>query len=121
MATTKHEHSRLFDPVILGDVPLANRVALAPMTRVSATYTGEATEAMAEYYGRFALGGVRTPHYRRRLHRHQLQSRQPIPARTGAAATHLLLEEGNQKGSCQRRKNVRPADARRPAIPGQPV
>lgn len=57
MATTKHEHSRLFDPVILGDVPLANRVALAPMTRVSATYTGEATEAMAEYYGRFALGG----------------------------------------------------------------
>lgn len=57
MTVTEHGHSHLFAPVKLGQVQLQNRVALAPMTRVSATYTGEATEAMAAYYERFALGG----------------------------------------------------------------
>lgn len=36
---------------------LRNRFALAPMTRVSATADGAATEAMARYYARFARGG----------------------------------------------------------------
>jgi 2,4-dienoyl-CoA reductase-like NADH-dependent reductase (Old Yellow Enzyme family) len=57
MTAAEHEHSPLFDPIKLGQVPLDNRVALAPMTRVSATYTGAATDAMAAYYGRFAHGG----------------------------------------------------------------
>lgn len=37
--------------------PLKNRLAVAPMTRVSATETGSATEEMARYYERFAQGG----------------------------------------------------------------
>ena len=57
MTSEQHEHSHLFDPIELGSVHLENRVALAPMTRVSATYTGEATDTMAAYYERFAQGG----------------------------------------------------------------
>ncbi|MBX0323573.1 NADH:flavin oxidoreductase [Halomicroarcula sp. F13] len=47
----------LFDSTTLGTLSLDNRVALAPMTRVSATADGRATEAMAEYYAKFAEGG----------------------------------------------------------------
>jgi 2,4-dienoyl-CoA reductase-like NADH-dependent reductase (Old Yellow Enzyme family) len=36
---------------------LRNRLAVAPMTRVSATGTGEPTQAMHDYYVRFAQGG----------------------------------------------------------------
>lgn len=36
---------------------LRNRLAVAPMTRVSATETGSATSAMSKYYERFAEGG----------------------------------------------------------------
>lgn len=36
---------------------LRNRLAVAPMTRVSATENGHATPAMARYYERFARGG----------------------------------------------------------------
>ncbi|MNO89375.1 N-ethylmaleimide reductase [compost metagenome] len=36
---------------------LCNRLAVAPMTRVSATESGDATAAMAHYYERFAKGG----------------------------------------------------------------
>ncbi|CAM3834671.1 12-oxophytodienoate reductase 2 [Pseudomonas reidholzensis] len=36
---------------------LRNRLAVAPMTRVSATETGLATAEMAQYYQRFAQGG----------------------------------------------------------------
>ncbi|WP_116040521.1 tRNA-dihydrouridine synthase [Amycolatopsis palatopharyngis] len=39
------------------DTELANRLAVAPMTRVSATKDGVPTEAMAEYYESFARGG----------------------------------------------------------------
>lgn len=41
----------------IGSTELYNRVALAPMTRVSATADGHATERMASYYSRFARGG----------------------------------------------------------------
>src|SRR5258707_1788815 len=34
-----------------------NRLAVAPMTRVTATQEGHATETMARYYERFARGG----------------------------------------------------------------
>ncbi|GAA3747729.1 NADH:flavin oxidoreductase [Salinactinospora qingdaonensis] len=43
-------------PAALGTVPLRNRLAVAPMTRVSATRTGVPTERMADYYERFAQG-----------------------------------------------------------------
>ncbi|EPM44498.1 NADH:flavin oxidoreductase [Pseudomonas syringae] len=41
----------------VGNLKLKNRFALAPMTRVSATEQGCATQAMARYYERFAKGG----------------------------------------------------------------
>ena len=47
----------LFDSTSLGELELDNRVGLAPMTRVSATEDGRATERMARYYGKFAEGG----------------------------------------------------------------
>jgi 2,4-dienoyl-CoA reductase-like NADH-dependent reductase (Old Yellow Enzyme family) len=47
----------LFDATSIGDVDLANRVALAPMTRVSATAEGLPTDQMAAYYRMFAEGG----------------------------------------------------------------
>lgn len=49
--------STLLAPVALGPLPLANRLAVAPMTRVSATADGRATPRMAGYYGAFASGG----------------------------------------------------------------
>jgi 2,4-dienoyl-CoA reductase-like NADH-dependent reductase (Old Yellow Enzyme family) len=50
-------HEPLFKPATIGRVDLKNRVALAPMTRVSATAEGLATDRMASYYGVYADGG----------------------------------------------------------------
>jgi len=47
----------LWTSLRIGSTELPNRVALAPMTRVSATEDGHATERMASYYSRFAAGG----------------------------------------------------------------
>ncbi|MDS0296071.1 NADH:flavin oxidoreductase [Halogeometricum luteum] len=47
----------LFDAVTLNDIELDGRVGLAPMTRVSATDDGRATDEMARYYAKFADGG----------------------------------------------------------------
>ncbi|MFF2910604.1 NADH:flavin oxidoreductase [Paenibacillus sp. NPDC057934] len=41
----------------LGNITLKNRVALAPMTRMSADNDGRATDRMARYYESFAAGG----------------------------------------------------------------
>ncbi len=47
----------LFSPLKLGKHVLRNRLAVAPMTRVSATADGLATPRMASYYAAFAAGG----------------------------------------------------------------
>lgn len=47
----------LWSPVRIGSTHLAHRVALAPMTRISATEDGLATETMVSYYEAFARGG----------------------------------------------------------------
>lgn len=47
----------LFDSVTLGRIALKNRMAVAPMTRISATSAGLATEQMLSYYASFAQGG----------------------------------------------------------------
>jgi 2,4-dienoyl-CoA reductase-like NADH-dependent reductase (Old Yellow Enzyme family) len=47
----------LFTPLALGRLVLPNRLAVAPMTRVSATAAGQPTARMADYYGCFAHGG----------------------------------------------------------------
>nr|WP_100148291.1 NADH:flavin oxidoreductase [Achromobacter arsenitoxydans] len=50
-------HATLFAPLRVGDLSLPNRLAVAPMTRVSATADGRATAQMADYYEAFAVGG----------------------------------------------------------------
>ncbi|WP_202867451.1 tRNA-dihydrouridine synthase [Kribbella pittospori] len=52
--TTTHPALR---PIGLGALELANRFAVAPMSRVSATPDGVPTDEMAEYYAAFADGG----------------------------------------------------------------
>jgi 2,4-dienoyl-CoA reductase-like NADH-dependent reductase (Old Yellow Enzyme family) len=47
----------LFEQVQLGSTTLANRVVVAPMTRISAKDDGVATQRMGRYYERYALGG----------------------------------------------------------------
>jgi 2,4-dienoyl-CoA reductase-like NADH-dependent reductase (Old Yellow Enzyme family) len=47
----------LFSPATIGRADLKNRVARAPMTRVSATAEGVATPRIASYYGVYADGG----------------------------------------------------------------
>ena len=47
----------LFSPLQLGSVTLPNRMAVAPMTRISASPDGRASERMASYYASFAEGG----------------------------------------------------------------
>jgi len=54
--TTTAVHPAL-RPIGLGAVELANRFAVAPMTRVSATPDGVPTSEMADYYAAFAEGG----------------------------------------------------------------
>ena len=49
--------SVLFQPTQIGPLTLKNRLAVAPMTRVSATEDGCATPEMAAYYAKFARGG----------------------------------------------------------------
>jgi len=44
-------------PARLGELELANRLAVSPMTRVSATPDGTPTAEMADYYTGFAEGG----------------------------------------------------------------
>jgi 2,4-dienoyl-CoA reductase-like NADH-dependent reductase (Old Yellow Enzyme family) len=54
---TAQTADKLFTPFAHHRLRLANRVAVAPMTRISATPEGLATDGMANYYARFARGG----------------------------------------------------------------
>ena len=49
--------SKLFSPFTLSELKLPNRVAVAPMSRVSTNGDGVPTAQMADYYRRFADGG----------------------------------------------------------------
>jgi 2,4-dienoyl-CoA reductase-like NADH-dependent reductase (Old Yellow Enzyme family) len=49
--------SALFAPMVINGHVLKNRLSVAPMTRVTATQDGRATEKMTRYYERFARGG----------------------------------------------------------------
>lgn len=57
MTSTTHATHPALERTNLGRVALANRIAVAPMTRVSATPSGVPTAEMADYYGEFAAGG----------------------------------------------------------------
>lgn len=49
--------ARLFDSLTIGGIEIPDQLAVAPMTRVSATEAGHATARMVDYYGAFAEGG----------------------------------------------------------------
>lgn len=49
--------SRLLSPYGIAGMSLRNRLAVAPMTRVSAAADGRPTSRMADYYAAFAAGG----------------------------------------------------------------
>jgi 2,4-dienoyl-CoA reductase-like NADH-dependent reductase (Old Yellow Enzyme family) len=49
--------SALLQPVAIGDLRLANRIVVAPMSRVSTAGDGIPTDTMAGYYEEFARGG----------------------------------------------------------------
>ena len=48
----------LFDPLQLGDLPLANRVVMAPMTRNRANPDGTPGDLMVDYYAARAAAGL---------------------------------------------------------------
>jgi N-ethylmaleimide reductase len=48
----------LFDPIQLGDIPLANRVVMAPLTRNRAVEGNKAGPLMVEYYRQRASAGL---------------------------------------------------------------
>ena len=50
--------SRLFSPVRLGDLELANRIVMAPMTRNRADAQGVPGELMVDYYAQRAEAGL---------------------------------------------------------------
>jgi len=52
--------SALFAPIVINGHIVRNRFSVAPMTRISATEDGRATERMTRYYERFARGGFGT-------------------------------------------------------------
>lgn len=57
METKVSRDSRLFSGARIGDLEIENRLAVSPMTRVSATHEGLATDDMVAYYESFARGG----------------------------------------------------------------
>lgn len=57
MSTAQLKFKTLLSSGTIGKIQVKNRVGLAPMTRTSATPTGEATERMLKYYSKFARGG----------------------------------------------------------------
>jgi N-ethylmaleimide reductase len=50
--------AELFSAFALGEIPLANRIVMAPMTRCRATAAHVPTGLMAEYYGQRATAGL---------------------------------------------------------------
>jgi len=54
--TTAHSHPSL-QPARIANLELHNRLAVAPMTRVSATADGVPTPEMVDYYAEFGRGG----------------------------------------------------------------
>ena len=60
-------HQALFNAATISNVDLANRVALAPITRVSATADGLPTDRIASLLPRIRSGRVRSVDYRREI------------------------------------------------------
>ncbi len=50
-------YPRIFSPGKIGNLTLANRAMVSPLTRTSATTDGRVTQEMVDYYAEFARGG----------------------------------------------------------------
>jgi NADH:flavin oxidoreductase / NADH oxidase family len=50
--------SVLFEPTIIGEIPVANRVAMAPLTRSRADMEGVHSDLAVEYYRQRATAGL---------------------------------------------------------------
>ena len=50
--------SKLFEPAVFGDIPLKNRVVMAPMTRARSTDQAVPTPEMVDYYAQRAGAGL---------------------------------------------------------------
>ena len=50
-------NARMLSPYDANGIKVRNRIAVAPMTRISAAEDGHATQTMFDYYTRFAKGG----------------------------------------------------------------
>ncbi|MFY0545653.1 NADH:flavin oxidoreductase [Brevibacillus sp. H7] len=57
MISQTDKFNTLFSKASMGNLQIKNRIGLAPMTRISASDTGEATDLMVKYYAKFARGG----------------------------------------------------------------
>jgi len=60
ISTMDIDTSALFAPIVINGHTVKNRISVAPMTRITATEDGRATEMMTRYYERFARGGFGT-------------------------------------------------------------
>ncbi len=49
---------KLFEPVMIGNVEVKNRIVMCPMGSGYASITGEVTERLIDYYTERARGGV---------------------------------------------------------------
>ena len=58
MAFTLSENSALLHPVTVGDVPAANRLFMAPLTRTRAEADATPSELAALYYSQRASAGL---------------------------------------------------------------
>ncbi|MDR5822306.1 NADH:flavin oxidoreductase [Caballeronia sp. LZ043] len=52
-----HSTSAIHSPYSGNGIAVRNRIAVAPMTRITATESGHPTQTMFDYYKRFAMGG----------------------------------------------------------------
>ena len=57
MPQGQDRYPHLFSPGRIGALELANRYVVAPITRISASPDGLASDAMREHYRAFARGG----------------------------------------------------------------
>ncbi len=117
-AHTLETYSALFGYSEIGKVTLDNRIALAPMTRTSATAEGNPTDRMGDYYRVFAEGGfglLITEGLYIDQHASQGYLFQPgIATGPGVGADH-------RPDPRDRRQGLRPAHARGQPVPGEPV
>ncbi len=95
---------RLFEPLAIGRLTLKNRLAVAPMTRISADADGNPTERMMRFYGSFADGGfgliVTEGAYTDRVHSQGYHFQPGLTDRRQAAPWRRVVDTVRSRGGC---------------------